>query len=107
MGGADTAETAKTTKDRTPTEEVVANVASGDTRARSTMADLMTVNLEAAGRVVMKARKTVTRAGATMTSKRVLRSVTSRASKSKRRPKPKPWSRSTSLVIMRNLRRKK
>ena len=105
-GVADTAETPMTTKDRTVTETHMIKT-SGDTRARSTMADLMTVNLEAAGRAVMKARRTATRAGAIMTNRRVSRSVTSRASKSKKRLKPRTWSKSTSLVITRNLRRKK
>ena len=100
-----TAEMPTTMKVRNVVTEV--NGANADTRVTRPMEDLMTVNLEADGRVVMKARRMATRAGETMTSRRVSRRETSRASKSRRRPKLRMLSRSTSLVITKNLKRKK
>ncbi len=102
-----TAEIVRTTKVRMPAVVTEVNGVSADTRVISTTEDLMTVNLEADGRVMMKARRMATGVGATTTSRRVLRRETSRASKSRRRPKLKPSSRNTSLVITKNLRRKK
>ena len=100
-----TAEIRKTMKVRIVVTEV--NGANADTRVTRPMEDLMTVNLEADGRVVMKARRMATRAGETMTSRRVSRRETSRASKSRKRPRLRTLSRSTSLVITKNLRKKK
>ena len=100
-----TVEMPTTMKVRNVVTEV--NGANADTRVIRPMEDLMTVNLEADGRVVMKARRMATRAGETMTSRRVSRRETSKASKSRKRPRLRTLSRSTSLVITKNLRRKK